>query len=314
MNKSSKIYIAGHNGMVGSALVRKLKAEGYFNLILKSSAKLNLTNQPAVERFFEEEKPDYVFLAAAKVGGIVANATYPAQFLYENLMIQNNVIHQSYESGVKKLLFLASSCIYPKLAPQPIKEEYLLTGSLEPTNEAYAIAKIAGVKMCETYNRQYGCDFISVMPTNLYGPNDNYDLENSHVLPALLRKFHEALLRNEKSVEVWGTGEPRREFLHVDDLANACLQLMQTYQGTISVNIGTGNDIAIKELAEMIKKVTGFTGQITWNTSKPDGTPRKLLDVSLIQSLGWKHTIGLEEGIKRVYKEEYEPPTPQRGS
>ncbi len=314
MNKSSKIYIAGHNGMVGSALLRKLQKEGYSNFVLRTSGELNLMDQQAVTAFFSEQKPEYVFLAAAKVGGIGANSNLPAQFLYENLMIQNNVIHQSYESGVKKLLFLASSCIYPKLAPQPLKEEYLLTGSLEPTNEAYAMAKIAGVKLCETYNKQYGCDFISVMPTNLYGPNDNYDLQNSHVLPALLRKFHEGALRNEKSVEVWGTGEPRREFLHVDDLANACLQLMQTYQGNISVNIGTGNDISIKELVGTIKKVTGFTGQITWNISKPDGTPRKLLDVSLIHSLGWKHTIGLEEGIKLVYKEEFEPPTPQRGS
>jgi GDP-L-fucose synthase len=313
MNKSSKIYIAGHNGMVGSALVRKLKAEGYSNLILKSSADLDLTNQQEVKRFFKAQKPEYVFLAAAKVGGIVANTTYPAQFFYENLMIQNNVIHQSYEIGVKKLLFLASSCIYPKLAPQPIKEEYLLTGSLEPTNEAYAIAKISGVKICEAYNKQYGCNFISVMPTNLYGPNDNYDLETSHVLPALLRKFHEAKTKGLENVEVWGTGEPRREFLHVDDLANACFHLMQTYQGTISVNIGTGKDITIQELAEMIKKITGFTGEITWNTSKPDGTPRKLLDVSLIHSLGWKHAIELDGGIREVYLNEFEPPTPPKG-
>ena len=298
--------------MVGSALVRKLKAEGYSNLILKTSADLDLKDQAAVRAFFETEKPEYVFLAAAKVGGIVANATYPAQFLYENLMIQNNVIHQSYVSGVRKLLFLASSCIYPKLAPQPIKEEYLLTGSLEPTNEAYAIAKIAGVKMCEAYNRQYGCNFISVMPTNLYGPNDNYDLETAHVLPALLRKFHEAKMEQEKTgggrsepVELWGTGTPRREFLHVDDLANACFHLMQTYDGSVRVNIGTGKDISIKELAELIKDLTGFTGDISWNTSKPDGTPRKLLDVSLIHSLGWKHSISLKEGIKRVYEEEF---------
>ena len=320
MKKNYKIYIAGHKGMVGSALVRKLKAEGYTNLILKTSADLDLKDQAAVRAFFEAEKPEYVFLAAAKVGGIVANATYPAQFLYENMMIQNNVIHQSYVSGVKKLLFLASSCIYPKLAPQPIKEEYLLTGSLEPTNEAYAIAKIAGVKMCEAYNRQYGCNFISVMPTNLYGLNDNYDLETSHVLPALLRKFHEAKMEKEKtadarsehvnnepvgseSVELWGTGTPKREFLHVDDLANACFHLMQTYDGSVSVNIGTGKDISIKELAEMIGELTGFTGEITWNTSKPDGTPRKLLDVSLIHSLGWKHKISLKEGIKQVYEE-----------
>ncbi len=301
MEKNSKIYIAGHTGMVGSALVRKLKREGFENLILRTSVELDLTHQLAVERFFKEEKPEYVFLAAARVGGIVANFSYPAQFLYENLMIQNNVIHQSYESGVKKLLFLASSCIYPKLSPQPIKEEYLLTGSLEPTNEAYSIAKIAGVKLCETYSRQYGCDFISVMPTNLYGPNDNYDLETSHVLPALLRKFHEANFNKDKSVEVWGTGEPRREFLHVDDLANACVHLMQTYHGTISVNIGTGKDISINELAEIIKEISGFNGEISWNTSKPDGTPRKLLDVSLVHSLGWKHEISLKEGIKKVY-------------
>lgn len=305
MEKSSKIYIAGHNGMVGSAMVRKLQKEGYSNLLVRTSRELDLINQEAVISFFAEQKPEYVFLAAAKVGGIEANNTYRGQFLYENLMIQNNVIHQSYVHGVKKLLFLASSCIYPKFAPQPIKEEYLLDGKLEPTNEAYSIAKIAGVKMCETYNRQYGCDFISVMPTNLYGPNDNYDLETSHVLPALLRKFYGGSLNKDKSVEVWGTGEPRREFLHVDDLANACLHLMETYQGTISVNIGTGKDISIKELAEMIKKITGFTGEITWNTSKPDGTPRKLLDVSLIHSLGWKHTIGLEEGIREVYLKEF---------
>ncbi|CAN5117171.1 GDP-L-fucose synthase [soil metagenome] len=305
MDKSSKIYIAGHQGMVGAALLRKLQKEGFSNFVLRTSGELNLTNQQAVTAFFSEQKPDYVFLAAAKVGGIVANSTYPAQFLYENLMIQNNVIHQSYESGVKKLLFLASSCIYPKLAPQPLKEEYLLTGSLEPTNEAYAIAKISGVKMCEAYNKQHGCNFISLMPTNLYGPNDNYDLETSHVLPALLRKFNEAKTKGLKNVEVWGTGEPRREFLHVDDLANACFHLMRTYEGTISVNIGTGKDISIKELAEMIKKITGFTGQTTWNTSKPDGTPRKLLDVSLIHSSGWKHTIGLEEGIREVYEEKF---------
>ncbi len=305
MDKSSKIYIAGHTGMVGSALVRNLEAEGFSNLILKSSAKLDLRNQASVASFFEAEKPDYVFLAAAKVGGIMANSNYPGQFLYENLMIQNNVIHQSYLAGVKKLLFLASSCIYPKLAPQPIKEEYLLTGTLEPTNEAYAIAKIAGVKMCEAYNKQYGCNFISVMPTNLYGPNDNYDLENSHVLPALLSKFHEATLNKNKSVEVWGTGAPRREFLHVDDLANACYHLIQTYEGSVSVNIGTGKDITIKELAEIIAGITGFKENIFWNTSKPDGTPRKLLDVSLIHSLGWKHKIKLQKGIEEVYQKEF---------
>lgn len=305
MNKSSKIYIAGHKGMAGSAIVRKLEAEGYSNFVFRTSAELDLKDQPAVASFFNAEKPEYVFLAAAKVGGIVANATYPAQFLYENLMIQSNVIHQSYVSGVKKLLFLASSCIYPKHAPQPIKEEFLLTGSLEPTNEAYSIAKIAGVKMCEAYNKQYGCNFISVMPTNLYGPNDNYDPVTSHVLPALLRKFHEAKINGAPNVEVWGSGEPQREFLHVDDLASACYHLMQTYDGSVSVNIGTGKDISIKELAEMISDITGFSGRITWNTSKPDGTPRKLLDVSLAHDLGWKHEIGLKEGVKRVYEEEF---------
>lgn len=303
MNRSSKIYVAGHKGMVGSALVRKLKTEGYSNLLLRTSVELDLKDQAAVASFFKSEKPEYVFHAAAKVGGILANDTYPAQFLYENLMIQNNVIHQSYTSGVKKLLFLASSCIYPKLAPQPIKEEYLLTGSLEPTNEAYAIAKIAGLKMCETYSRQYGCNFISVMPTNLYGPNDNYNLETSHVLPALLRKFHEAKVNGKESVEVWGSGEPRREFLHVDDLVNACFHLMHTYNGAISVNIGSGKDISIKELAELIKEITGFNGQIKWDTSKPDGTPKKLLDVTFVKNLGWKNEIGLKEGITGVYAE-----------
>jgi GDP-L-fucose synthase len=310
MEKYSKIYIAGHTGMVGSAILRKLEQEGYSNFVLRTSGELELTNQQAVITFFEEEKPEYVFLAAAKVGGIEANNIYRAQFLYENLMIQNNVIHQSYAHRVKKMLFLASSCIYPKLAPQPIKESYLLTGELEPTNEPYAIAKIAGVKMCENYNRQYGCDFISVMPTNLYGPNDNYDLETAHVLPALLRKFHEAKICYEKTghsepVELWGTGTPLREFLHVDDLAEACFHLMQTYKGNTSVNIGTGKDISIKELAELIKKIIDFKGEIVWNTSKPDGTPRKLLDVSLIHSLGWKHSIELEEGIGEVYRNKF---------
>ncbi|WP_298262437.1 GDP-L-fucose synthase [uncultured Lutibacter sp.] len=305
MNKTDKIYIAGHKGMVGSAIVRKLQQEGYTNLVLRTSKELDLTNQQAVIDFFKAEKPEYVFLAAAKVGGIEANNTYRAQFLYENLQIQSNVIHQSYVYKVKKLLFLASSCIYPKLAPQPIKETHLLTGELEPTNEPYAIAKIAGVKLCESYFKQYGCNFISVMPTNLYGPNDNYDLNNSHVLPALLRKFYEAKINNEPSVTVWGTGTPKREFLHVNDLANACYHLMQTYQGTVSVNIGTGKDISIKDLAQLIQKIVGYKGIITWNTSKPDGTPRKLLDVSLIHQLGWKHTIELEEGIRAVYKEAF---------
>ena len=305
MQKESKIYIAGHTGMVGSAIVRKLIKEGFTNLVLKTSKELDLTNQQAVLSFFEEEQPEYVFLAAAKVGGIEANNTYRAQFLYENLQIQNNVIHQSYVYKVKKLLFLASSCIYPKLAPQPIKESYLLTGELEPTNEPYAIAKITGIKLCENYNTQYGCNFISVMPTNLYGPNDNYNLNNSHVFPALLQKFHNAKINNLETVEVWGTGTPKREFLHVDDLAKACYHLMQTYEGTISVNIGTGTDLSIKHLAELIKNIVGYTGTIVWDTTKPDGTPRKLLDVSLIHSLGWKHTIELEEGIKEVYKTKF---------
>lgn len=303
-------------------MVRKLKNDGFDNLLLRTSIELDLTDQEAVTSFFSEEKPEYVFLAAAKVGGIEANNKYRAQFLYENLMIQNNVMHQSYMYGVKKLLFLASSCIYPKFADQPIKEEYLLTGKLEPTNEAYAIAKIAGVKMCESYNHQYGCNFISVMPTNLYGPNDNYDLKTSHVLPALIRKFHEAKINQERTgesvpvdnepvdnrsepVELWGTGKPRREFLHVDDLAEACIYLMLNYKGNVSVNIGTGKDISIRELAELIKKIVGYDGEITWNSDKPDGTPRKLLDVSLIHNLGWQHKIGLEEGIRKVYKEKY---------
>lgn len=305
MDKKAKIYVAGHNGMVGSAIVRALNVLGYTNLLLKTSKELDLRVQSDVQSFFEKEKPEYVFLAAAKVGGIEANNTYRADFLYENLMIQNNVIHQSYVHGVEKLLFLASSCIYPKFAPQPIKEEHLLTGLLEPTNEPYAIAKIAGVKMCENYNRQYGCNFISVMPTNLYGPNDNYDLKNSHVLPALLRKFHEAKVQGADTVEVWGSGTPKREFLHVDDLAKACLHLMETYEGNVSVNIGTGQDLSIKELASMIKDIVGFKGKIRWNTSKPDGTPRKLLDVSLIHSLGWQHKIELMEGIKRVYNQKF---------
>lgn len=310
MEKDSKIYVAGHKGMVGSALVRKLKKEGFFNLVLMPSEELDLKDQSAVSKFFESEKPEYVFLAAAKVGGIEANNTYRGQFLYENLMIQTNVIHQSYVHKVKKLLFLASSCIYPKLAPQPIKEEYLLSGKLEPTNEPYAIAKIAGVKMCENYNRQYGCNFISVMPTNLYGPNDNYDLKTSHVLPALLRKFHEAKQKMEKTgqketVKLWGTGKPKREFLHVDDLAEACYHLMLKYEGNLSVNIGTGKDISIKELANLIQRLVGFQGEIIWDASMPDGTPRKLLDVSLLHRLGWSHKIELEEGIKKVYKENF---------
>lgn len=294
--------MAGHNGMVGSAIVRKLKAEGFSNLILKPSKELDLTNQAATANFFEIEKPDYVFLAAARVGGIVANNKYRAEFLYENLMIQNNVIHQSYVHKIKKLLFLASSCIYPKMSPQPIKEEYLLAGELEPTNEPYAIAKIAGVKMCENYNRQYNCNFISVMPTNLYGPNDNYDLESAHVLPALLRKFHEAKTKGDKKVEVWGTGKPKREFLHVDDLAEACLHLMNSYRGNTSLNIGTGIDISIKELSNLIKDIVGFEGDIYFDASKPDGTPRKLLDVTLINSLGWTSKTNLADGILNTYQ------------
>ena len=305
MELNAKIYIAGHRGMVGSAILRALEAKGYSNFVLKTSSELDLTNQQAVEDFFKKEQPEYVFLAAAKVGGIVANNTYRAQFLYENLMIQNNVIHQSYLNGVKKLLFLASSCIYPKFAQQPIKEDYLLTDTLEPTNEPYAIAKIAGVKMCENYNNQYGCNFISVMPTNLYGPNDNYDLNNSHVLPALLRKFHDAKIQNGKTVEVWGSGTPKREFLHVNDLAEASIHLMKTYEGNVSVNVGTGEDISIKSLAELIKETVGFEGDIVWNTDKPDGTPRKLLNVDLIHSLGWKHTIAIEEGILATYQDKF---------
>ena len=303
MNKSSKIYIAGHRGMVGSALHRKLLADGFTNFVVKTSSELDLRNQEAVARFFEEEKPEYVFLAAAKVGGILANNTYRGAFLYENLMIQNNIIHSSYLNGVKKLLFLGSSCIYPKMAPQPLKEDYLLTGILEPTNEPYAIAKIAGIKMCDAYRSQYGCNFISVMPTNLYGPNDNYDLKNSHVLPAMIRKFHEAKINNEPSVTIWGTGKPKREFLHADDLAAACVYLMQNYNEEGLVNIGTGEDVEIGELAEMVKKVVGFTGTIENDLSKPDGTPRKLMDVSKLHGFGWKHTIELFEGLKSVYEE-----------
>ena len=302
MEKSSKVYVAGHNGMVGSAIVRKLQAEGYNNLVLRSSKELDLRNQEAVADFFRQVKPAYVFLAAAKVGGIVANDTYRAEFLYENLMIQSNVIHQSYVNGVTKLMFLGSSCIYPKMAPQPLKEEYLLTGLLEPTNEPYAIAKIAGIKMCDAYRDQYGCNFISVMPTNLYGPNDNYDLKNSHVLPALLRKIHEAKEKGEDKVVVWGTGKPRREFLHVDDLADACFFLMQNYNDAGLINIGIGEDVSISGLAELIKRIVEYKGEIVYDTGKPDGTPRKLMDVSKLQSYGWKASIELGEGIKMVYE------------
>jgi len=301
MNKGDKIYVAGHRGMVGSALVRKLENEGFSNIIFRTSAELDLRNQVAVADFFENEKPDYVFLAAAKVGGIVANNTYRAQFIYENLMIQNNIIHSAYTSNVKKLLFLGSSCIYPKLAPQPLKEDYLLTSTLEPTNEPYAIAKIAGIKMCEAYRDQYNCDFISAMPTNLYGPNDNYDRKNSHVLPALIRKFHEAKESNQESVEIWGTGSPKREFLHVDDLAQACFFLMMNYSGKDFVNIGSGEDLSIKDLALLVKNIVGFEGELTFDTSKPDGTPRKLMDVNRINNLGWKYSIDLETGIRSVY-------------
>ncbi|MGV3508250.1 MAG: GDP-L-fucose synthase [Sphingobacteriaceae bacterium] len=303
MEKNSKIYIAGHRGMVGSAILRKLEKEGFTNIITRGSKELDLRNQQAVTEFFAQEKPDYVFLAAAKVGGIVANNTYRADFLYENLMIQNNIIHNSYLNGVKKLMFLGSSCIYPKLAPQPLKEEYLLTGLLEETNEPYAIAKIAGIKMCDAYRAQYGCNYISVMPTNLYGYNDNYHPQNSHVLPALIRKFHEAKVNGSEKVVIWGTGSPFREFLFADDLADACFYLMETYNEPSLVNIGTGEDISIKDLALLIKKVIGFEGELEFDSSKPDGTPRKLMDVSKLHGAGWKHTIQLEEGIKLAYQD-----------
>src|SRR5678815_4964250 len=303
MNKKDKIYIAGHRGMVGSAIQRRLKREGFENLVFRTSDELDLRDQREVADFFAQEKPDYVFLAAAKVGGILANNTYRAEFLYDNLMIQSNVIENAYRQDVEKLLFLGSSCIYPKLAPQPLKEDYLLTGLLEHTNEPYAIAKIAGIKMCDAYRDQYGCNFISVMPTNLYGPNDNYDANNSHVLPALIRKFHEAKVNKQSSVTMWGTGEPLREFLHANDLADACYFLMQNYNDAGFVNIGVGHDIAIKDLAKLIKKIVGYEGEIIHDLTKPDGTPRKLMDVSKLHSMGWKAAIGLEEGITSVYKE-----------
>ncbi|HEY4495605.1 MAG TPA: GDP-L-fucose synthase [Candidatus Paceibacterota bacterium] len=302
MDLSSKIYVAGHKGLVGSAIVRALEKQGYDNLILRTHSELDLLDQKSATDFFKKEKPEYVFLAAAKVGGIMANRTYPADFIYQNLQIQNNIIHHSHLNGVKKLLFLGSSCIYPRLARQPIKEEYLLTEALETTNESYAIAKIAGIKMCQAYNKQYGTDFISVMPTNLYGPNDNFDPETSHVLPALIRKFHEAKINNQTEVVVWGTGAPKREFLYVDDLADACIFLMNNYDNSEIINIGTGEDISIKELAEMIKEITGFTGEINWDASKPNGTPRKLLDVGKLHNLGWKHQINLPDGILSVYE------------
>lgn len=303
MNKTSKIYVAGHRGMVGSAIVRELERQGYTNLVLRTSQELDLRETQAVHDFFNTEKPEYVFLAAAKVGGIIANNTLKADFIYENLMIQNNVIHQSYQADVKKLLFLGSSCIYPKMAPQPLKEEYLLTGLLEPTNEPYAIAKIAGIKMCDAYRDQYGSNFISVMPTNLYGPHDNYDLNNSHVLPAMLRKFITAKKNHDPEVVIWGTGTPLREFLYADDLANACVFLMQHYDQPGLLNIGIGKDISILELAQLVKKIVGFEGAIVLDPSKPDGTPRKLMDVSKLHALGWKATVSLEEGIQRVYQE-----------
>lgn len=301
MEKHSKIYVAGHKGMVGSAIVRQLQKEGYDQVIFKDSKSLDLINQSQVESFFEKEKPDYVFLAAAKVGGILANNTYRADFLYDNLMIQSNVIHQAYKVGVKKLLFLGSSCIYPKFAEQPLKEESLLTGLLEPTNEPYAIAKISGIKMCEAYRDQYGCNFISAMPTNLYGPGDNFDLNNSHVLPALIRKFHEAKLQGHAEVEIWGSGTPKREFLHVHDLAQACVHLMKAYNEKIFVNIGSGEDISIKDLAQLVADIIQYKGELKFNTSKPDGTPRKLMDVSKMKSIGWQYSIPLREGIESVY-------------
>jgi GDP-L-fucose synthase len=305
MEKNSKIFVAGHRGMVGSAILRRLQKEGFSNFVFRTSDELDLRNQQAVADFFSTEKPEYIFLAAAKVGGILANNTFRAEFLYDNLQIQNNIIHNAWKYEVKKLMFLGSSCIYPKLAPQPLKEEYLLTGLLEPTNEPYAIAKIAGIKMCDAYRSQYGCNFISVMPTNLYGHNDNYDLNNSHVLPALLRKFHEAKMNDQPEVIVWGTGSPRREFLHADDMADACVFLMKSFNEPGFINIGTGEDISIKDLAEMIKGITSFPGKIIFDSSKPDGTPRKLLDVSRLSQFGWKASIDLQDGIKAVYKEKF---------
>jgi len=301
MQNNAKIYVAGHNGLVGSAIMRRLDELGYNNIIVKSSKELDLRRQADTEKFFESEKPEYVFLSAAKVGGIHANNTYPAEFIYDNLMIESNIIHSSYKNAVKKLLFLGSSCIYPKFAPQPINEEQLLTSCLEPTNEAYGIAKITGIELCKFYRRQYGCDFISVMPTNLYGINDNFDLENSHVLPALLRKFYEAKLSDEKEVILWGSGTPKREFLYVDDLADAIIYLMNNYSAELHVNIGTGEDIEIKQLAELIKDIVGYKGKIINDLTKPDGTPRKLLDVSLLHSTGWKHKTELREGIQIVF-------------
>lgn len=301
MAKEARIYVAGHRGLVGSAIVRRLQQEGFANLLLKTSAQLDLRDQGATAAFFREERPDYVFLAAAKVGGIVANSSYPADFIYDNLMIQNNVIHSSYLTGVKKLLMLGSTCIYPKLAPQPIREETLLTGPLEPTNEPYAIAKIAGIKMCQSYNRQYGTRFISAMPTNLYGPNDNFDLTTSHVLPALIRKFHEAKVSGNAEVVVWGSGKPYREFVHVDDVARAALFLMEQYEGWDPINVGSGEELTIADLARKVGEVVGFAGEIRFDPGQPDGTPRKVCDVSRIHALGWRHRIGLHEGIRDTY-------------
>ena len=299
--KDASIYIAGHNGLVGSAIVRALKEAGHNNLIQKSSKELDLRNQMAVMDFYDQYKPEYIYLAAAKVGGIHANDTYPAEFLYDNLMIETNLIHGAYLSGVKKLLFLGSTCIYPRMAPQPLKEESLLTGSLEPTNEWYAIAKIAGIKMCQAYRKQYGCNFVSAMPTNLYGPGDSFDLQNSHVLPALIRKFHEAKIKGDKEVIIWGTGKPKREFLYVDDCATACVHMMDSYDAEGFLNIGTGEDISISELARMIKKITGFSGEIVYDSSKPDGTPRKLVDVTKLKNSGWTATIEINEGVTLTY-------------
>ena len=302
INKTAKIYIPGHRGLVGSAIAGRLQKDGYTNLLTREREELDLTDQQSVRSFFEQEKPEYVYLAAAKVGGILANNTYPAEFIYQNLQIEANVIHLAHESGVKKLLFLGSSCIYPRQSPQPIKEEYLLSGPLEPTNESYAIAKIAGIKLCQAYSRQYGANFIAVMPTNLYGPGDNFDLETSHVLPAMISKFHQAKQDNHSPVELWGTGSPRREFLHVDDLAGACVFLMDHYDEPEIINIGTGEDLAVKDLAWLIQKIIGHQGEIKWDESKPDGTPRKLLDVSKLHSLGWKHSTELEDGIRNTYE------------
>ena len=302
MNKDSKIYVAGHRGLVGSAIVRNLEAKGYTNIIYRTHKELDLTNQADVQAFFKEEQPEYVILAAAKVGGIHANNTYPADFIYDNLMIQNNVIKAAHDYKVKKLLFLGSTCIYPKMAPQPIREEYLLTGALEETNEAYAVAKIAGLEMCKFFKRQYGDNFISCMPTNLYGPNDNFDLKSSHVLPALIRKFHEAKVNGSDTVEVWGTGTPLREFIYVDDMADACVFLMENYDGEQHVNIGTGEEVSIRQLAETVKEVVGFEGELVFNTDMPDGTPRKLTTVDKLHGLGWKHKVSLNEGIGLAYE------------